>query len=242
MQAKSARSAALVTAGAKRVGRELALRLASLGYDIALHFCNSADDASATKGEVEDLGRECHLFKADFENNADVAKLLPQVIERLPHLSVLINNASIWQSGKFIDATQNELVRYLRIHVEAPFLLSRDFSRLAKTGNIINILDCNIVKNKSENFAYLLSKKALFDFTLMAAAELAPEIRVNAVAPGAVLPPDDERNAKYTEKFGKNPLERPGSPSDVADAMQFLLQSDHISGQVIFVSGGKHLS
>jgi len=242
MQAKSARSAALVTAGAKRVGRELALRLASLGFDIALHFCNSAEDAAATKKEIEALGRECLLFKADFENNDDIAKLLPEVFAKMPQLSVLVNNASIWQAGKFIDATHGELTRYLKVHVEAPFILSRDFSRLAKAGNIINILDCNIVKNKSENFAYLLSKKALFDFTLMAAAELAPEIRVNGVAPGAVLPPEDERNAKYTEKFGQNPLERPGSPTDVADAMQFLLQSEHLSGQVIYVSGGKHLS
>lgn len=241
MPEAQASATALVTAGARRVGKVLALRLASVGFDIALHYCNSKGEAESTALQIQKLGRCCHIFQADFRDKIQLQELLPSVAQCMPGLALLINNASVWDQGKFLDSSLEELSDYLRIHVEAPFILTRDFARVAQKGLVVNIIDSNIVKHKSDNFSYLLSKKALYDFTLMAAAELAPCIRVNAIAPGAVLAPEDERKAKYLDKFAKNPLERPGSPDDVADALIFLLKSQHISGQIIFASGGKHL-
>lgn len=233
--------AALVTAGARRVGKAMALRLAERGYDIALHYNNSSNQAEETKKEIEQKGRKCHLFQADLLNDEALERLMPSVIERLPGLSLLVNNASIWKEGSFVDSAKEDLDQYLKIHVEVPYLLTRDFARLARKGLVVNITDSNIVKHSSRYFAYLLSKKALYDFTLLAATELAPEIRVNAIAPGAVQAPEDERKEKYESKFTQNPLNHAGSPEDVADALDFLINSEHISGQCIFVSGGKHL-
>lgn len=234
--------AALVTGGARRVGKALALRLAQRGYDIALHFNSSSSDAQETKNEIEKKGRHCHLFQTNLMEDEALEHLLPSVIERLPGLNLLVNNASIWKEGNFLNSTKEELDEYLRIHVEVPYLLTRDFAKLARKGLVINVIDSNIVKHSSRYFAYLLSKKALYDFTLLAASELAPEIRVNAIAPGAVQAPEDERKEEYESKFSQNPLNRPGSADDVADALEFLINSEHISGQCIFVSGGKHLT
>lgn len=235
------RSAALVTAGAKRVGKVLALRLASRGFDIALHYNNSKSEAEATAKEIEGSGTKCELFQADLTDTEELQRLIPAVMERMPELKVLVNNASIWHGGKFLESSLEELAEFTKVHLEAPYILTRDFARLARHGLVVNIVDSNIVKHTSNNFAYLLSKKALYDFTMLAATELAPEIRVNAIAPGAVLVPEDERKEKYEQKFTQNPLERAGSPDDVADALDYLLSGDHISGQCIFVSGGKHL-
>lgn len=237
----SPRKAALVTAGGKRVGKALALRLSKLGYDIALHCRNSNLEAMETAEQIRNSGRNCLLYEADLCDDQQLEELLPMVMEQLPNLAVLVNNASIWQKGRFLDSSLDELKEYMRVHVEAPYILTRDFARLARQGLVVNIIDSNIVKHTSEHFAYLLSKKALYDLTMLAASELAPTVRVNAIAPGAVLAPDDERQEKYAGKFKNNPLQRAGSPEDVADALEYLLNSEHVSGQCIFVSGGKHL-
>lgn len=234
--------AALVTAGAKRVGKALALRLAARGFDIALHYMSSEKEAESTAEEIRKTGRNCQLFRADMRDERQVEQLIQSVMERMPGLCLLLNNASIWKEGSFLESTRDELNEYIKIHLEAPYILTRDFARLARRGLVVNIIDSNIVKHSSKHFAYLLSKKALYDFTMMAATELAPEIRVNAIAPGLVLVPEDDRKQEYENKFEQNPLKRPGSPEDVADALDFLLTSEHVSGQCIFVSGGKQLN
>ncbi len=233
--------AALVTAGARRLGKALCLKLAANGFDIALHYRSSEDDARKTAAEIEALGQRCYLVQADLSKEEQLEELLEAVIAELPGLCVLVNNASSWQPGSFLDSSLNELRQYMQVHLEAAYVLSRDFARLAQLGLIVNILDSNIVKESTEHFAYLLSKKALHSFTMMAAKELAPNIRVNAIAPGAVLVPEDDRKEKYEKKFGKNPLKRAGSPEDVADALEYLLKAEHVSGQCIFVSGADHL-
>ena len=233
---------ALITGAARRVGKAMALRLAEHGFDIALHYNHSSDAALLTKKEIEKKGRHCHLFQADLLKDEELEKLMPTVLEQMPGLCLLVNNASLWKEGNFIDSTKEELDLYLRIHVEVPYLLTKDFAKLARKGLVVNMIDSNIVKHSSRYFAYLLSKKALYDFTLLAATELAPEIRVNAIAPGAVQAADDRRKGEEESKPKQNQLNRQGSAEDVADALEFLINSEHVSGQCIFVSGGKHLS
>lgn len=235
------KKAALVTAGARRVGKALALRLASKSYDIALHFNSSEQEAEKCAHEVRALGVECRLFKADFGKNEELESLLSHVMEAMPGLSLLVNNASVWQPSRFLDSSLAELELNLRVHLSAPYVLSRDFARLARKGCIVNIIDSNISRHKSDYFPYILSKKALYDLTMLSAAELAPDIRVNAIAPGAVLAPEGENFQALDLKLSKNPLQRRGSPEDVADALIYLLSGEHISGQCIFVSAGKQL-
>ncbi|MBX9686427.1 MAG: SDR family oxidoreductase [Candidatus Obscuribacterales bacterium] len=234
-------ASALVTAAAKRVGRVLALRLAQKGYDIALHYHNSEAEAEKTAEEIRKLGRLCRLFKADLCRNQETEGLILKVLEKMPKLSVLVNNASIWQPCSFLESDLADLKKYQSLHLEAPYILIRDFAKNQKSGLVVNILDSNIVRQNTEYFPYLLSKKALWDLTLMAAGELAPKFRVNAIAPGAVLPPEDERQEKYSKKFNKNPLQREGSPEDIADALEFFLKAEHVTGQCLFVSAGKQL-
>jgi len=236
-----ARPAALVTAGAKRIGKALCLRLARMGFDIALHYNNSEQDAKETATEVEAFGRTCTLLKADLRKREEVSNLIKRAFDALPHLSVLVNNASIWNSKSLVDSSHEDFSENFQVHVEAPYFLIRDFARRVNDGTIINILDSNVVKTTTAHFPYLLSKKALYELTLLAATELAPKIRVNAIAPGAVLVPEGDLKEKYAAKFADNPLSRPGSPDDVADTLEFLIRSKHITGECIFLSAGKHL-
>lgn len=235
------RAAALVTAGAKRIGRVLSLRLAQMGYDIALHYNSSKNDAEQTATEIRALGKECVLLNADLRKHDELAKLMQQAFESFPKLNVLVNNASIWTPKSLIDSSYEDFRENFQVHVEAPYFLIRDFARKVSDGCVINILDSNVTKATTAHFPYLLSKKTLYELTLLAATELAPKIRVNAIAPGAVLVPEDERKEKYSAKFGDNPLNRPGSPEEVADTLEFLVKSKHITGECIFLSAGKHL-
>ena len=231
--------AALVTAGARRVGRVLALKLAAAGYDIALHYFNSEVDAKNTACEVQELGRRCELIQADLLDKTALSGMIKEALEKLPGLCVLVNNASIWKAGRFMQSSSEELHENLGIHLLAPYILTRDLARYARKGVVVNILDSNISRQHSDKFAYLLSKKSLYDFTLMAAAELAPDVRVNAIAPGLVLSPDGQE--QETQPL-KNPLHRQGTPEDVAEALLFLVQSKHVTGQCIYLSGGKQLN
>lgn len=229
---------AVVTAGARRVGRQLCFHLAKLGYDIALHYNSSKTEAEETKCEIEELGRRCELVQADLRTRDGIESLIPRAQTVLGNLKVLVNNASVWEAGSFSQSSYGELSDNLHIHLYAPYILTRDFSNTVQDGSVINIIDSNITRHNSDKFAYLLTKKALYDFTLMAAAELAPRIRVNAIAPGLVLVPEAD---KGTAQPGKNPLQRPGSPDDVSKALEFLITHEHLTGQCIYVSGGKHL-
>lgn len=230
------RKAALVTGGAKRIGREIALHLAKAGYDIALHFNSSSEEAQKTAAEIEALSRRCYLVKANLCEPTELESMMESCVRNLPHLTALINNASTWSGGLLTDSSTIEFDENFNLHVRAPFILTRDFARLARKGSIINILDSNVAKNRGNEFAYLLSKKALEQLTVMSAVELAPAIRVNAIAPGLVLAPEKDKDAKPN-----NPLNKAGSPNDVTNALDYFLQNETVTGQCIFIAGGKNL-
>ncbi len=231
--------AALVTGGATRLGREITLHLARAGYDIALHFHASATEAEETKHEVDRLGRACRLFPFDLADAENVPSLLPQVLKQFPVLSLLINNAARFQRA-FLRETEADILRnMLDINLVAPLILSRDFARLIKHGQIINILDTKIAACEPAYTVYSLTKKALAELTRMSAVELGPDIRVNGICPGLVLPdtsPDD-----YRGMINKLPLRRAGDPDQVLRALDFLLESEYVTGETIFVDGGQHL-
>jgi NAD(P)-dependent dehydrogenase (short-subunit alcohol dehydrogenase family) len=230
---------ALVTGGAKRIGRELSLEAARMGYNVAIHY-NSTEPASLID-EVLALGVECEAFRSDFSDRDALEKLIPAVIKRFPGLKLLVNNASIFKRATIAETTEESFDRHHLINFRAPFILSRDFAASVESGVIVNIVDSKVRANTPSYAAYLLAKKSLDDFTRMAAKEFAPAIRVNGVAPGPILPPPDKGEEYFEKVAGRVPLKRAGTPAEVASAMRFLVESEYITGETIYVDGGGSL-
>jgi NAD(P)-dependent dehydrogenase (short-subunit alcohol dehydrogenase family) len=233
---------ALITGAGKRLGRETALALAQAGVNTVIHYNRSADAAESAANEVRSLGVRAWTVRADLAEPEDANELLPRLPADVPSLDILINNASIFDEARFGDLDYRSLDLNMRINALAPALIGRVFaSQIRKTGHIVNFLDCRIVDYDNTHVPYHLSKRLFADLTRMMAVEFAPQIQVNAVAPGLILPPEgkDERYLKGLAHT--NPLNRYGGPNDITDAMLFLLRSDFITGQVIYVDGGRNL-
>jgi len=234
--------AALITGGAKRIGRAIALALAREGYDLAVHYNRSADAATELADEIARLGRRCELFQRDLADAEQVAALVPDVVAALPDCNVLVNNASIFQRAGLMDTDADLFDRHFAVNFRAPFFLSQAFARHCRSGQIVNLLDTTIARTFTPYFAYALTKKALADFTKAAAKALGPHIRVNGVCPGLILPPSGAGPDALEEMAPRVPLRRVGDPEAVAAAVVFLVRNDYITGQSIFVDGGEHLT
>ncbi len=235
------RKVALVTGGAKRIGEAICRALARSGYSIALHYSTSGIEADQTAKRIHKEGGVCATFACDLTDAHATEDLVPSVLEEFGRLDVLINSASIFEKSSLESGSLELWDRHFAVNLKAPYVLMRSFARYAKEGSIINLLDTHIVRNKTTHAAYLLSKKALADLTKMAAVEFAPRIRVNAVAPGIILPPVSQED-KYLDRLAKQiPLQRKGKVENIAHAVSFLLENDYVTGQVIYVDGGEHL-
>ncbi len=232
---------AIVTGGAKRLGRAICLSLAAAGYDIALHFNASIEDARKTKKEIEKIGRRCLLSQGDLSKDLCYRQLIDESFETFGQLDLLINNASIFEKIRFVDADQEHFDDNIDLHVKAPFFLSQAFSRRCEDGLIVNMLDTRVSRYQTEHFLYTLTKKALKEMTLLLAKELAPKIRVNGICPGAILAPEKSRSGYLKELAGETPMERPGQMSDIVSALNYLVQSDYINGEILYVDGGQQL-
>lgn len=233
--------AALITGGAKRIGRAISLTLAEAGYDIALHYHHSRSEAKQTAAQIQKMGRRCKLFSLDLRQTDQVPNLIKDAKKSFPGLRVLVNNASIFKPQNFLQSDIVTLKENFMLHVFAPYLLSQQFARSCQRGVIINVLDRDIQKHRLSHIPYLLSKKSLSDFTDLAAMALAPGIRVNAVAPGAVLPPVGKTQRFLKTLAGKTPLKRSPNPEDIAQAVLFLINARRVTGQTLFIDGGEHL-
>ncbi len=235
------RGTALVTGGAKRIGKAICLDLASSGYAIALQYNHSKREAEKTAQYIQNKGGVCQIFQSDFAVEEQSGALVESVVKKMKRVNVLINNASIFEKSSLrVDETQS-LDQHFAVNFKAPCILTNAFVHRCKKGQVINILDTNITKNQTQYNTYLLSKKALHAMTQQAAVALAPQIRVNAVAPGLILPPSGQKN-DYLERLAKRiPLRKKGQTKHVTQAIQFFLENDYVTGQVIFVDGGEHL-
>lgn len=232
---------ALVTGAAQRIGEVMAYRLSSLGFRIALHYYQSKARALAVKSNIEKQGGQCVLFKADFNSPLQARKLIKQVLQKCPDLKLIINNASIFKPSVFQQASLASLDEHLNVHVKTPFVLMQTFAKAGRRGQVINILDTHVTQNSTKHFTYLLSKKALYALTEMAAVSLAPNIRVNAIAPGLILAPAG-KSKKYLKSRAINiPLRKSGNVANILQSVEYLLKNDYLTGQVLYNDGGEHL-
>lgn len=234
---------ALVTGGARRIGRAMCTGLAKAGYDIALHFNTSHRESESARSEIRRLGRKCELFRHDLSNMKEVASLIESVFKVFPSCSILINNAAIFEAGRFLDTNEALFDRHFKVNFKAQFFLTRDFALRCKgNGIVINMLDSYISKQMNQYFAYILTKKLLHSFTEMAAKELGPRIRVNGICPGVVLPSELESKATINRIASRTPLRKKVKLDDIIETLLYLIRSDKLTGETIFVDSGAHLT
>jgi pteridine reductase len=232
---------ALITGSAKRIGREIALSLAKKNIDIALHYNESESEALKLKAQIQDLGVRAEIFKGDLNQDC-YEHLIASVVKEFPDLNILINNASIFEQTSILETTKDQLDRHFNINFQAPFFLTQSFVKMQKKGVVINFLDSRIKKTSKKYFSYLLTKKALADFTSMAAIELGPNVRVNGVAPGITPFSLDIDNDSYLKKIvDLLPLRKIAQTEDITKAVEILIDNDSLTGQTLFIDSGESL-
>lgn len=232
---------ALVTGAARRLGRHIALALAAQGVNVAAHYHSSAAEAESLLVELESAGVRAWALRADFEKPTEYKGLIDQALALCGSLDILVNSASIFPAGRLDETVFDDVVKNIRVNAWAPFELCRSFARACGKGAVVNVLDTRVRGFDFDHAAYILSKHMLDSLTAMAALEYAPGLRVNAVAPGLILPPPGKDDGHLEGMAASLPLKRRGHPHDVAEAVVFLLRSEFITGQVIYVDGGRHV-
>jgi pteridine reductase len=219
---------ALVTGGAVRIGAAIVKALQTAGVEVVVHYRRSEAAAKALS--------QCTV-EADLGCIEDCAGM----IERAGPLDILINNASLFTKDSLADGTPGRVLREFNVNLFAPLELTRQFAAQTQSGAVVNLLDRRIRANDTSCLPYSISKKGLEELTKLSALELAPGIRVNAVAPGPILPPPGGSDDDFRELAGIVPLVRFPVPEDIADAVLYLLRADYCTGQIIYVDGGQHL-
>lgn len=234
---------ALITGAAKRVGKAIAMHLAGQGWNVALHYHRSEAEARQFCNELSGKypNQQFELFKANLNQASEVEAIIPQVLLKFPAIDLLVNNASVFEPARLEETSTDFLEQQMNVNFRAPFILCRDFAHSVKSGVIVNFVDTRIVTNKSNFAAYSLSKKALWELTKMAALEFGPHIRVNAIAPGLTLPPEEKGEDYLWKLAGNIALKRPGGLSPILKSLDFILDNDYLTGQLLFCDGGENL-
>jgi len=236
---------ALITGAAKRIGRAIAYCFADEGIDIVLHYNKSEKDAVKLQSSLEKAGVRTWIFQADLSNPEETNTLFDKVITECGTIDYLVNNASLFPKNTLKTFTEQSLLENIRVNAFAPLLLSRNLlSHLnikKRKGKIVNLLDARITDYDYEHTAYHLSKRMLYDITRLTALEFSPNIAVNAVAPGLILPPPGKDEEFLKNMSHTNPLHSYGTLKEITDTVMFFINSEFITGQVIYVDGGRHL-
>lgn len=244
----------LVTGAGKRLGRAMALYLASRGHDVAIHYVDSEKDAEATAAEVREIGQDAVTIRADLLNEDEATQLLPDAAKRLGGpITCLVNNASIFEHDTLLNASRESWDRHMGSNLRAPFVLTQAMARQGLTpvtdpageplasGLIINMIDQRVRKLTPEFMSYTLAKSALWTLTQTAAQFLAPDIRVNAIGPGPTLQGARQSRAQFAAQRDATVLRRGADPADITAALGYFLDAPAITGQMLCVDGGQHL-
>ena len=236
------RGAALVTGGGKRIGRAICLELARAGFDLAIHYRSSAEEADAVADAARAMGRRAATVRANLAVEAETRTLIPAALEAVGPLAVLVNNASVFEDDRVGALGRATWDAHLETNLRAPVVLAEAFAAQAADGGcIVNLLDQRVLKPDPRFFSYALSRNALWWATRTMAQALAPRIRVNGVGPGPTLPSIHQSEADFAAEVAGTLLARPGSPEAVASAVRWLADTELVTGQMIAVDGGQHL-
>ena len=236
--------AALVTGAARRIGRAIAETLAERGHSVAIHYRASGDDAARAVDAIERAGGRAVALAADLRDESETRALVERAQGALGPVSVLVNNASVFEHDSAATASRESWDRHMETNLRAPFVLMQAMAAALpadRTGNIVNILD-ERVWNLTQHFvSYTLTKAGLWTLTQTMALALAPRIRVNGVGPGPTLPSPRQSPEQFARQAGMMPLGRGSAPGEVAEAVEFILRAPSMTGQMIALDGGQHL-
>ncbi len=234
---------ALVTGAARRVGRSIALELARRGASIALHHHRSIAEAGETAAEIRALGADVATFAADLSLPAESEILAQDVLRRFGTVEILVNSAAIFYRNRLGSVTVEDWDRLYALNLRAPYLLTQALAPTLRErrGRVVMIADVAGIEPWANYVPYGATKAGIVYLTRGLAKELAPQVLVNAVAPGTVLPPEDATPEEIEREKKRAALGRIGTPEDVARGVAFLCESDYITGQVLAVDGGKLL-
>lgn len=238
------RKAALVTGAGKRIGRAIALDLASSGWAVGVHYFSSKPEADELVEEIRNGGGKAVALQANLASESDVAKLLPLAREQLGTVTCLVNNASRFERDEALDATRESWDLHMETNLRAPFVLSQCFARALpedECGTIVNVLDQRVWNLTPHFLTYTLSKAGLWTLTRTLAMALAPRIRVNAIGPGPTLRNERQREEDFAEQWDSVPLQRGAAPEEICHAIRFILDAPALTGQMIALDGGEHL-
>ena len=233
--------AALVTGGAKRMGRAFVEALAEDGYNIAIHYNSSSAEADRLAEDLEQTGIKTVTIGADLGDPARVSEIVDEAAAKIGPLSVLVNSASIFREDSWQTQSAESFRQHMDVNTLAPALLSQAFARQAPDGSMIfNLLDYKLFNINADFYSYTLSKAALKTMTEMLARTLAPKVRVNGVAPGLTLPSPYHSKEEFERLHNDNPLRSGPTPEDMVRTLRYFLQTPSVSGQIICVDGGQH--
>ena len=230
---------ALVTGGAVRIGRSIALHLAERGYNIALHYWSSKQSAEQTAEELRKFNIQCEIYCVDFTNFDSIPLLMDQVLVDFNSIDLLVNSAANFIQKNIEKTSDLELLDTININLMAPFILMREFKNKVNKGLIINILDERILRRVSTFSAYSISKSALAHLTELSAVSWGETIRVNGIAPGLILPPSGSSHDYLIKKAPNIPTKTHGNTLDILRGLDYLLDSPFVNGEILFIDGGE---
>lgn len=235
---------ALITGAAQRIGRAMALDLADAGWRIAVHYNGSRDKAEAVVAEIAARGGRAAAVQADLVDEDATAALIPAAAQALGPVTLLVNNASLFELDMPDTVTRESWDAHMGINLRAPFVLTQAFVRHLPDGaggNVVNIVDQRVMNLRGDFTSYTLSKYGLWGLTQMLARALAPDVRVNAIGPGPTLPSPRQTDDQFAAQWRATPLGRPVDPRDICRALRFILDAPAFTGQIIALDSGQHM-
>jgi pteridine reductase len=241
---------AIVTGAGVRLGKAMALAMAERGARLVVHYNRSAGPAQEVVAQISSYGGQAIAVQADLSRPRQAPSIVQRAVERFGRVDVLVNNAAIFVPGSWDNTTEENWDRHFDINLKSPFFLLQAFARQVRAGqqveggqraHVVNIADWRGARPGTAYVAYTLTKAALIALTQSMALALAPDIQVNAIAPGLILPPPGQGPEYLEREAPKIPAQRTGSPAEIVKALLYLLDNDFVTGELLYVTGGEHL-